>query len=167
MPVRSDHYQRPEPDDPEAVSTCGMLPRIVVTTQSGQQNVLWMVTVLLAVVATALIMRWDEARLTETVYAQVPGAGQVGARGIYAFTGQLSSKNYGLFMLDVDTGTIWCYELQKGTRGELQLKLVAARSWIWDRYLEEFNVADPIPGAVRAMVEQQRSHRQELLETPE
>ena len=49
--------------------------------------------------------------------------------------------------------------MPRGQSGEPQMKLVAARSWIYDRYLEEFNVAEPVPGAVRAMVEQQRSHR--------
>ena len=72
-----------------------------------------------------------------------------GARGIYAFTGQLTSKSYGLFMLDVDSGTVWCYEFQRAANGEPQMKLVAARSWISDRYLEEFNVADPVPSAVQ------------------
>jgi len=42
------------------------------------------------------------------------------------------------------------------------MKLVAARSWLWDRFLEEFNVSDPVPGAVRAMVEQQKSQRQDI-----
>jgi hypothetical protein len=62
-------------------------------------------------------------------------------------------------MMDVDAGTIWCYEIDRGPHGEPQMKLVAARSWIYDRYLEEFNVAEPVPGAVRDMVEKQRSHR--------
>jgi hypothetical protein len=62
-------------------------------------------------------------------------------------------------MMDVDTGTIWCYELDRAEHGPLQLRLVAARSWIFDRYLEEFNVADPIPGAVREMIRHQRTDR--------
>jgi hypothetical protein len=95
-----------------------------------------------------------------------PGDGLVGARGIYAFSGQLTLKSFGLFMLDVDTGTIWCYELSKGTNDELLLRLVAARSWTSDRYLEEFNVADPVPGAVRMMVEQQRAMRQSQVDAP-
>jgi hypothetical protein len=119
-----------------------------------------MLTVVLAVLATALILERDDALLLRSAQAQrLSGAGQAGARGIYAFTGQLTAKTFGLFMMDVDAGTIWCYEIDRGQHGELQLKLVAARSWIYDRYLEEFNVAEPVPGAVRAMVEQQRSHR--------
>ena len=60
-------------------------------------------------------------------------------------------------MLDVDTGTVWCYEIARGHHGEFNLKLVAGRSWLYDRYLEEFNVADPTPTKVRELVEQQRA----------
>jgi hypothetical protein len=62
-------------------------------------------------------------------------------------------------MVDVDSGTVWCYEMEKGPTGEFQLRLVAARSWIFDRYLEEFNCAEPTPGAVKAMISRQDSHR--------
>ena len=121
-------------------------------------------TVVLAVIATVLVTRRDDARLMKAALGQsggIGGAGPVGARGIYAFTGQLTGKSYGVFMVDMDTGTIWCYEMAKGSNNELQMQLVAARSWIFDRYLEEFNVAEPIPAAVRAMVKQQRSHRED------
>jgi len=170
MSSRSNHRNPAETNfsDPELASES--VRQVYVVQSSGRTTALWIMTVLLGVMATALVMRWDESRLMQAAWAQagnVSGAGQVGARGIYAFTGQLTSKAYGLFMLDVDTGTIWCYEIRRGVQGEPQLKLVTARSWIWDRYLEEYNVAAPIPGAVRAMVEQQRSQRQDLLGLPE
>jgi hypothetical protein len=78
----------------------------------------------------------------------------------------MTRNSYGLFMLDVDTGTVWCYEVASGAGndGAKQLRLVAARSWVYDRYLEEFNVGDPTPSAVEAIVarqmEQQRNRSQ-------
>jgi len=131
-------------------------PQIIVVPAQGRQTVWWVMTVLLAIIATALVMRWDESALSRSAWAQSStiGAGPgSGARGIYAFTGQIGSRSYGLFMLDVDTGTIWCYEMSGGRH----LKLLAARSWIFDRYLEEFNVADPTPTEVRQLVEQQQA----------
>ena len=144
------------------------LAPVVVVHSGSRQAASWVIVVLLAVIATALVMRLDEGRLMRSAMAQTegPGDGLVGARGIYAFSGQLTLKSFGLFMLDVDTGTIWCYELSKGTNDELLLRLVAARSWTSDRYLEEFNVADPVPGAVRMMVEQQRAMRQSQVDAP-
>ncbi len=127
----------------------------------GRQTVLWLIAVLLAVIATALVSRWDGVSFSRMAQAQMvgtTGAPTVGARGIYAFTGQLGAKEYGLFMLDVDSGTLWCYQMARHPGGDLQLQLVAARSWIFDRYLEEFNVAKPTPSEVQIMVRQQRSN---------
>lgn len=139
-------------------------PRVMVMSSPGRQTVWWVMTLVLAVIATALVMRWDDGLLNRSALAQLGGIGGgpqagAGARGIYAFSGQLTGKTYGVFMLDVDTGTIWCYELSRGGNNELQMRLVAARSWVFDRYLEEFNAANPIPAAVKAMVQRQRSHR--------
>lgn len=141
---------------------------IVIYQSSGRQTVLWLIAILLAIIATALVLRVDGLRLERSAAAQVEGlgTGMVGARGIYAFSGQLTAKTFGLFMLDVDTGTIWCYELSRAANDELLLRLVAARSWVSDRYLEEFNVADPVPGAVRMMVQQQQAIRQSRAEAP-
>jgi hypothetical protein len=80
----------------------------------------------------------------------------VGARGIYAFTGQLDHNRYGLFMLDIEQGTIWCYEIDN-VGGVRKLRLTAARSWIYDRYLRDFNCAAPDFRAVQQLVAQQRA----------
>lgn len=139
-----------------ACAACGGQPRVIVVERSGRQTAVWMLALALAVVATALIVRNDRPMLP-TAIAQMAGGGGAGARGIYAFTGQLTAKSYGLFMMDVDSGTVWCYELQRGANAEPQLKLVAARSWVYDRFLEEFNAADPVPSAVKMLVQQQRA----------
>ena len=141
---------------------------IVIISPSGRHTVLWLIAVLLAVIATVLVLRLDDARLMRSAVAQTetPGGAMVGARGIYAFSGQLTARTFGLFMLDVDTGTVWCYELSRAANDELLLRLVAARSWTSDRYLEEFNVADPVPAAVGMMVQQQRSMRQDKRTPP-
>jgi len=113
----------------------------------------WLIAILLAVIATALWVRPGGERLPAAL-AQVPPA--AGARGVYAFTGQIDPGRVGLFMLDVDQGTIWCYELQEagGTR---RLRLVAARTWIYDRYLQDFNCAPPDFRAVQQLVAEQRA----------
>jgi len=143
-------------------------PQIVLMAPSNRQTVWWVMTVVLAVMATALIMRLDDKAFLRSALAQSVDRGVLpiaGARGIHAFTGQLSSKTHGLFMLDVDAGTIWCYGLEKGRDGETRLRLVAARSWIFDRHLEEFNVAAPTPNEVRMMVQQQTSHASNVVGT--
>ena len=72
-------------------------------------TVYWIIAILLAAIATALWVR-PTSQLLPHAYAQ--NQPMVGARGVFAFTGPLDRNHYGLFMLDVDQGTIWCYELE-------------------------------------------------------
>jgi hypothetical protein len=113
----------------------------------------WVIALLLAVIATALWLRPDGLGLPVASAQNPPMAG---ARGVYAFTGQFDHNKYGLFMLDVDQGTIWCYELQESA-GTHKLRLAAARSWVYDRFLQDFNCEKPDFRMVQELVAQQRS----------
>ena len=117
------------------------------------QTVYWVIAILLAVIATGLWLRPSGLSLPAALAQNQPLAG---ARGVYAFTGQLDPNHHGLFMLDVDQGTIWCYELDSvgGTR---KLRLIAARTWMYDRYLLDFNCAAPDFRMVQQLVTEQRA----------
>jgi hypothetical protein len=118
----------------------------------GERTVLWVLAVLLAFLGGTLWQRGDSALLAPAL-AQAPA--MAGARGVYAFAGQIDAGVFGLFMLDVDQGTIWCYQVQNegGTR---KLKLVAGRSWIYDRYLKNFNVTGHSWSDVQELVDHER-----------
>jgi len=113
----------------------------------------WVIVALLAVIAAALWTRPPGSALPAAFAQNQP---LVGARGIFAFTGPLERDQYGLFMLDVDQGTIWCYAFDTvgGTR---KLRLVAARTWVYDRYLQDFNCAPPDFRTVQKLVSEQRA----------
>jgi hypothetical protein len=113
------------------------------------------------IIATCLVLRLDEG---DRPVALAQPVSRSGARGIFAFTGQLSKNTYGVFMVDVDTSTLWCYEVLPA---KPMLKLVAARSWKYDRYLEEFNIdPDTAPPIIEQMVEEQRQRRLQSLGNP-
>ncbi len=130
--------------------------QVVVVPESRSRTATWIIAVCLLVIASCLVLRPDPL-VTSVATAQPVAAS--GARGIFAFTGQLSKTSYGVFMVDVDTSTIWCYEVDPE---KPLLKFVAARSWKYDRYLEEFNIdPDTAPAIVEELVEQQRQRRLE------
>lgn len=112
----------------------------------------WIIALLLAVIATALWLRPGDDLLRTATAQNQPLAG---ARGVFAFTGPLDRDHYGLFMLDVDQGTVWCYGFET-INGVQKLRLIAGRTWIYDRYLQDFNCAEPDFRAVQALVSQQR-----------
>ncbi len=112
----------------------------------------WLIAVSLAIIA--LNMTFRDGLADQPAFAQ--STRSAGARGIFAFTGQLSPSTHGVFMVDVDAGTIWCYELVT-VDGVKSLRLVATRSWIHDRHLEEYNVDGLSPSDVEEMVNEYRA----------
>ncbi len=116
--------------------------------------VLWVIAAALVVIATTLVTRPGGVDMASPAFGQAVNSG--GARGIFAFSGQLSSNTYGVYMIDVDAMTIWTYEYLPG---KSCLRLAGARTWRYDRYLENHNVCDLPPEAVEQMIEQQRQYR--------
>lgn len=128
----------------------------------GPQPVFWIIAAALVVIAVELIRRPPAAgqvSLATPAFAQAVTSG--GARGIFAFSGQLSKSTYGVYMVDLDAMTTWVYEYlpQKGC-----LRLAAARTWRYDRYLENHNLCDLPPDVVEQMIEEQRRYRLESSE---
>lgn len=120
------------------------------TVPQQRQTVLWIIAILLAIIATALLVRPGSSLMVGSAHADTS---MLGARGIFAFTGQLGKDSYGLFMMDVDSSNVWCYQYQPGSR---KLQLVAARSFLYDRYLEDYQNDAPSPLMTKQMLETQR-----------
>ncbi len=112
----------------------------------------WVIAVSLAVIAVCLVIRADE-KLTPTTAAQTYSGAS--ARGVMAFPAQMTKSTFGLYMVDVDAGTLWCYEYTANRK----LRFAAARSWRFDRYLEDFNCDELSPREVEAMVEKARQQQ--------
>ncbi len=116
------------------------------------QAVWWVIAVSLALIA--LNMTLQDGLLDAPAMAQ--STRSAGARGIFAFTGQLTPTTHGVFMVDVDAGTLWCYELV-AVEGVKRLRLVTSRSWIHDRHLEEYNLDGLSPSDVEQMLNERRA----------
>jgi hypothetical protein len=124
--------------------------------------VFWVIATALVVIAVTLLVRTDGIPIGHMAFGQGgPGTG-AGARGVFAFSGQLSKGTYGVYLVDTDAMTMWVYEYlaQKGC-----LRLAAARTWRYDRYLENHNICDLPPEAVEQMIEEQRQNRKQASET--
>lgn len=122
----------------------------VAVSRQSPQTALWIIAILLSIIATALIVRSPGPFAVQPAFGDAP---MVGARGIFAFTGQLDKNSYGLFMMDVDARTVWCYQYLPATR---KLKLVAARNFDYDRYLKDYNNDVPTYQEVIGLVNDER-----------
>lgn len=110
----------------------------------------WIIAGLLAIIAAGLWTRSTDYQVLPEALAQAPMAG---ARGIFAFTGPLDKNRTGLWMMDVDAGNVWVYEYLPATR---KLRLAAARSFLFDRYLQDYNCDEPSIEQVRIMLDRER-----------
>ena len=91
--------------------------------------------------------------------------------GISVIPVQLTRDSYGLAMVDMAGQTLWLYEIDNRSPAHNRLRLLAARSWKYDRLLENYNTADPKPEQVKLMLEkltqQQKPQNSEIQEMPE
>lgn len=85
--------------------------------------------------------------------AQAQDTSGGGAEGVFAVAGQISPETYGIYLVDVRRGTICLYQYLSNTR---KLKLMAARTFLFDRQLEDYNT-EPDPREVKKLVAEGRS----------
>jgi hypothetical protein len=127
---------------------------------------LWLIGIgLLANAAVMLFAKGQDLVLDRTALAQAaPQPGQLlGARGIYMMPAQLGVNSWGVYLMDVDSQTLCVY---KATPESSHFRLMAARSFKYDRFLEDLNNETLRPKEVQKIVEAQQQ-RQELLQKDE
>ncbi len=130
----------------------GAKPMRAAAVTTGQ----WLIVASLAVAAALLganLLAPPRPAEAQTGSASGSGGGSAGAAGeIFAVAGQISRDTYGLYLLDNRNGTICLYEYVPTTR---KLRLVAARTFIYDRQLDSYNT-EPTPRDVAKLVAEAR-----------
>ena len=135
-------------------------PRPATLRPSLTNKALWCVGLgLLANAAAMLVIHFcpagaTELRIDQAAFAQAtPSDRMIGARGLFMMPAQLGPTAYGLYLMDADSQTITVYRALPDTS---RFRLMAARSFRYDRFLEDVNNETPIPKEVQKLVEAQR-----------
>lgn len=66
---------------------------------------------------------------------------------------QIDRDNYGIAMVDTNRQSLWIYELNRRAAAHNRLRLLAARSWKYDKLLEDYNTAEPKPKQIKELLE--------------
>jgi hypothetical protein len=77
-----------------------------------------------------------------------------GDSGILVVPVQIERDSYGLAMVDTANQTLWIYELNSRGPIHRRLRLLAARSWKYDRLLQQYNTDEPTPERVKTLLEE-------------
>lgn len=109
---------------------------------------LWANAAVFAVIAFAMLTRPGLPSFLPIASAQnqPPIAG---GAGVFVMPAQFSSNTWGAYLLDVDSQTLAAYQYLPAQR---QLQLVAARTYRYDRGLQNFNTAAPSPREVEELL---------------
>ena len=114
---------------------------------------LYLNAALLATIAFALLARSGNTPtldLASPAFAQnVPLAG---GAGLYVTPGQFSRDTFGCYLLDTDGQSLCVYQWDPTDR---KLRLRAARSFRYDRRLQNFNTENPTPLEVKDLLEKE------------
>ena len=117
----------------------------------------WLLAVLIVSAAAMLLVIIGRSQLPAAQAESQFGS----ANDISVFSVQLSRDSYGIAMVDRTAETIWIYEINGRAAGQSRLRLLAARSWKYDRRLEDLNNADPRPDQIKALLESIELQRKE------
>jgi len=92
-----------------------------------------------------------------------PVTNQISSGPIQVVGVQLGRDSYGVVMVDTAAERMWVYEVSSRATAYQRLRLLAARSWQYDKLLDDYNTAEPRPSQVKEMLEKlsQRQQSQE------
>jgi hypothetical protein len=100
----------------------------------------WLAVAVLSAVAGALaVTLWQQ---TPPAAAQ-NGAASTAAPGVVIVAGQIARDSYGLYLVDVPNSTICLYQYVPADAKTGKLYLKAARTFVYDRQLDEWNTEPP------------------------
>jgi len=110
----------------------------------------WLVPVfIIAVVVGAFYLVTNSTRPPGAL-AQLPSGGD---SRIIVVPVQLERDSYGIALVDTVGQKIWIYKLNSRGPAFNRLELFAARSWVYDKLLDQYNTAEPKPEQVRVLLE--------------
>ena len=118
-------------------------------TQSARPYAQWIIAFLIGVIVTLL---WSGRGEIPTAAAQHRALLST-APGVIPMTGQIAKDEFGLFLVNTDTNTINVYRYFAKRPQNERFQLVAARSFFYDRHLDDYNNASPTPEEVRILTE--------------
>ena len=108
----------------------------------------WCVVGLLAVIAACLLVEVGVSVST----GQAPATTAGGMKNVFVVAGQITKDTYGLYLVDVEYGTICMYDWVPQKQ---KLRLMAARTFLFDRQLDDYNT-EISPGEIKKLVAQQK-----------
>lgn len=108
--------------------------------------------------AATVLLAGGVGILASQLFRDTPAVAQTGSggsSGVFVIAGQVTRDTYGLYLVDPQNSTICLYQYLANER---RLRLVAARTYLFDRQLDSYNT-DPEPAEIEKLVQEARRLR--------
>ena len=116
----------------------------------GRIKIQWLLPAVVVVGLSVVLLLFGQSGSPTAVAAR----SQLSADGqILVIPIQLERNSYGLAMVDMVNQTLWVYQLNNRGPAYSRLQLLGARTWRYDRLLQQYNTADPKPQQVKMLLE--------------
>ncbi len=110
----------------------------------------WLLPAFIVLCVLFLFFAAGRLNLPSKALAQLKAGEQ---NGILVIPIQIGRESSALAMVDTVGQTLWVYELSSKAPPHSRLKLLAARSWRYDRMLQQYNTDEPTPEQVRILLQ--------------
>lgn len=115
-----------------------------------QAEKVWLLPMLIVVAVIGVCFLTTRTHMVAKAQAPLE---TVSSNEIVAMPIQIARDSFGLAMIDKVNQTIWLYEFNDRGPVHSRLRLLAARSWRYDRLLEQYNTGEPRPHQVKRLLE--------------
>jgi hypothetical protein len=117
---------------------------------------LYLNVVMLAVLVWSMLGRDSGPSMLPMAFGQVQAQPTIaGGGGVYMMPAQIGPQSYGTYLMDIDSQTLMVYQY---SQVDNQLRFKAARSFKWDRRLQNFNTPSPTPAEVEELVKREQQN---------
>ncbi len=106
---------------------------------------------LLALIAVILLGRSSRSPFESAAFAQQVPQPIAGGAGFFLMPAQFAVNQWGCYVMDVDAQTLTAYVYTPSDSRSGNLRLAAARSFVFDRQLKNYNTA-PRPEEIEQLV---------------
>ena len=110
---------------------------------------LYVNAVVLVAILAVLLARGSNPPMLPMALGQDQPAGIAGGNGVFLMPAQFSGSIFGCYIMDVNEQTLCAYTVSGSPP---QLKLVAARTFRFDRHLKDYNPPSPSPREVQDLI---------------
>jgi len=110
----------------------------------------WFVPALIVLAVPGLLFMGSKLGVPASAQVELPASSD---GKVLVVPIQIGRDSHGLAMVDTASQTLWIYKVNGEGPADNRLRLLAARSWRYDKLLQRYNTGEPNPEQVKMLLQ--------------